>query len=205
LAKVPALPPKGFAARPLVLHSPAADETWLRLYRRTHADPLGFGKGPSRFSDPRPLPAHGRYGVVYLGSSLKVGVLEAIVRDRGDARLGDLVIGRRELEETSCAEVVCGPNLRLADLRGDGAVQMGVPTDAVRASDQALGQAWALAFQQHDVTPDGLIYSSRLNGEDNIALFDRAIPKVRVASVGPLLDRRTELAAVIRTLGLAIL
>lgn len=132
-------------------------------------------------------------------------MLEAIVRDRGDARLGDLLIERRELEETTCAEVAFDPALRLADLRGDGAVQMGVPTDAVRASDQALGQAWAMAFHEHDAAPDGLVYSSRLNGEDNIALFDRAIPRVRVARVNPLLDRRTELAAVIRDLGLAIL
>lgn len=137
---MPALPPKGFAARPLVLHAPSADETWLRLYRRSHGDPLGLGKGPSRFSDPRPQPAH-----------------------------------------------------------------ESVPTDAVRASDQALGQAWALAFHEHDTAPDGLIYPSRLNGEDNIALFDRALAKVRVAGVGPLLDRRTQLAAVIRALGLAIL
>jgi hypothetical protein len=198
-------PPPGFAARPLLLGMPPAGAKWLRLYPRRHGNPLGHGKAPSRFSDPRPLAPHDRYGVVYFGSSLKACILEAIVRDWGDARLGDLIIARRELEDTVCAEIEPLTSLQLVDLTGDGPVRMGVPSDAVRAADQSLGQQWGLAFWEHDAKPDGILYPSRLNNEPNVAIFDRALPKLLVTGVGPLLDRRAELAVVIRTLGLAIL
>jgi RES domain len=204
-ADVATLPPKGFDARPLVLHTPSRSRAWFRLYSAVHTDPLGFGHAPSRFSDPRiGDPAVVHYGVVYAGRTLKVSFLEAIVRDRGNARLGPLPIEMKELEHTIYAEIVPKAALQLVDLRGDGPVQIGVPTDAVRAANPALGQAWALAFHQHSAAPDGIIYPSRFDGETNMALFDRALSKVRARSAGPLLDRRTELAQVIRDLKIAL-
>ena len=200
-----ALPPKGFETRTLVLHTPSRSRAWLRLYSDARADPLGFGHAPSRFSDPRiGDPAATPYGVVYLGRTLKVCFLEAIVRDRGDARLGLLPVEMAQLEHTTCAEIAPKEALTLVDLRSDGPVRMGVPTDAVRAADPSLGQAWALAFHAHAAAPDGIIYPSRFDGETNLALFDRALGKVRVRSAGPLLDRRTELAEVIRDLKIAL-
>ncbi len=145
------------------------------------------------------------YGVIYAGRTLKVSFLEAIVRDRGDARLGLLPIEMTDLKHMICTEIVPKAGLRLVDLRGDGPVQMGVPTDAVRAADPALGQAWALAFHQHSTGPDGIIYPSRFDGETNMALFDRALSKVRARSAAPLLDRRTELAQVIRDIKIALI
>lgn len=201
---MPTDPPEGFETRPLAMWAPSSGEIWLRLYPRAFPDPLGFGKTPSRFSDPRPIPEGERYGVVYLGSSLKVCVLEAIVRDRGDARLGDLVIDAGEIEATACAEIALESDLRLVDPRGDGLVRMGVPTDAARAREQGLGRRWALALHEHSLRPDGLIYPSRFTGEDNIALFDRGLEKVRAIHAAPLSERAAALAAVIRDLGLAI-
>jgi hypothetical protein len=203
---VAALPPEGFSVQPLVLHRPSRSRAWLRLFSNAHGDPLGFGYAPSRFSDPRNSDPTARpYGVVYLGRTLKVCFLEAIVRDRGDARLGLLPIEMTELERMTCAEIAPRAALALVDLRSDGPVRMGVPTDAVRAADPALGQAWALAFHEHSTRPDGIIYPSRFDGETNIALFDRALGKVRARTVGPLLDRRADLALVIRSLEIALL
>lgn len=200
-----ALPPKGFATRPLVLHTPSRSRAWLRLYSDVHTDPLGFGHAPSRFSDPRiGDPAATPFGVVYLGRTLKVCFLEAIIRDRGDARLGPLPVELAELEHTTCAEIAPKAALTLVDLRGDGPVRMGIPTDAVRAADPSLGQAWALAFHEHSAAPDGIIYPSRFDGETNMALFNRALGKVRARSAGPLLARRAELAALIRDLKVAL-
>ncbi|MDR3508273.1 MAG: RES family NAD+ phosphorylase [Caulobacteraceae bacterium] len=200
------IPPKGFSTRPLVIYSPPRSRAWLRLYSNAYADPLGFGHAPSRFSDPRiGVPETKPYGVVYLGRTLKVCFLEAIVRDRGDARLGPLPINMSQLEHTTCAEIVPRMPLTLVDLRGDGPVRMGVPTDAVRAADPTLGQAWAIAFHEHAAAPDGIVYPSRFNGETNIALFDRALSKVRARSVSPLLDHKIELAQVIRDLKIALL
>ncbi|MFN5714722.1 MAG: RES domain-containing protein, partial [Bradyrhizobium sp.] len=57
---------------------------WRRLYQTRFRDPLGYGFGPSRFSDPETgLVPPERFGVVYLGSSVKVCFVEAILRDRG--------------------------------------------------------------------------------------------------------------------------
>ncbi|MEO8926260.1 MAG: RES family NAD+ phosphorylase [Caulobacteraceae bacterium] len=189
-----------------MLHTPSRSRTWLRLYSDAHADPLGFGHTPSRFSDPRVGDAAATpYGVVYLGRTLKACFLEVIVRDSGDARLGPLPIVMARLEHTICAEVSLTAALTLVDLRGDGPVRMGVPTDAVRAADPSLGQAWALAFHQHTSAPDGIIYPSRFDGENNVALFDRALGKVRPRSVGPLLGRGADLARVVRDLKIALL
>ena len=57
------------------------------------SDPLGYGKTPSRFSDPRvALPEEERFGVFYLGASIRVCFLETILRDRRTARTGYLPI-----------------------------------------------------------------------------------------------------------------
>jgi hypothetical protein len=58
-------------------------------------DPLGFGKNASRFSDPRRRDATKRFGVLYLGETLKVCFLEAVLRDRRDGLIGDLPIDEK--------------------------------------------------------------------------------------------------------------
>ena len=195
-------PPEGFASRPLVLHDEPAGATWLRLYRRAFPDPLGFGKAPSRFSPPPD--AAERHGVVYLGSSLNVTVAETLVRDRGDGRLGDLPVELAELEGWACAEIEVVTPLRLADLRGDGPLRMGIPSDVAHAADWRLGQVWSAALHAHDLRPDGLIYLSRFTGEPNLAVFERALSKLAATRVSALLDRRAELAAAIRRFDLRI-
>jgi hypothetical protein len=82
---------------------------------------------------------------------------------------------------------------------------MGIPTDVVRASSHRLGQPWALALWSHPAAPDGILYSSRLNEETNLALFDRALPKLAPVAVRPLLDCRAEMADTIRRFRLAII
>ncbi|MFZ5684626.1 RES family NAD+ phosphorylase [Phenylobacterium sp.] len=195
-------PPEGFTRRPLVLHDEPAGARWIRLYRRAFPDPLGFGTAPSRFSPPPE--ATDRYGVVYLGSSVKVTLAETLVRDRGDGRLGDLPVELAELEAWACADIEVVSPLRLADLRGDGPLRMGVPSDVAHASDWRLSQVWSAALHAHDLRPDGLIYLSRFTGEPNLAVFERALSKLAAVRVGALLDRRAELAAAIRRLGLQI-
>ena len=194
-------PPEGFARRPLVLHDERAGARWLRLYRRTFVDPLGFGHGASRFSPPVGVEP---YGVVYLGSSLKVAVAETLVRDRGDGRLGDLPVEAAELDAWACAEIEIVTPLQLADLRGDGALRMGISSDVAHAADWKQSQIWSAALHGHELHPDGVIYLSRLTGEPNVAVFEGGLTKLAVASVKPLLSHSAELAAAVRWLGLQI-
>jgi hypothetical protein len=63
-----------------------------RIYHRRYPQPLGFGKTPSRFSDPSPGDEPGRFGVLYLGATLKVCFIEAILRHARNGAVGDYPI-----------------------------------------------------------------------------------------------------------------
>lgn len=81
---------------------------------------------------------------------------------------------------------------------------MGIPTDVVRARSQYLARIWARAIWRHDMRPDGMIYDSRLNGETNIVVFDRGLPKLHPAEQKPLVGYRSELAAIFDDFDLAV-
>jgi hypothetical protein len=145
-----------------------------------------------------------RYAVVYLGSTIKVCFAETILRDQGDGRSYPLPVEWKELESWICAELRVEQVLNLVDLRGDGLIRMGIPTDVVRARSQYLARIWARAIWRHDMRPDGMIYDSRLNGETNIVVFDRGLPKLHPAEQKPLVGYRSELAAIFDDFDLAV-
>lgn len=193
-------PPASFGTRPLVIRLEPAGATWRRLFETRHPDPLGFGLVRSRFSDPT-----GRaFGVVYLGSSIKVAFHEAILRDRGDARTGLVLVPMVELEAYTCAEIEIATPLKLVDLAGDGPFKMGVPSDVAGARDQSLAQMWSEAFHAHPDGVDGVCYPSRLNEERNIAVYDRALAKLRTKTTPRLIELRDPLAAIINDFELEV-
>jgi hypothetical protein len=114
-----------------------------------YPDRLGFGKTPSRFSDPRRRIAANRFGVLYLGETVKVCFLEAVLRDRRDGAIGDLPIAEAELHARYYAEIEVTLPLEMVDLREDGAIVMGVPTDVTKSSRQTLARVWSVAFHEH--------------------------------------------------------
>ncbi|MCC5982604.1 MAG: RES family NAD+ phosphorylase [Oceanicaulis sp.] len=201
MAKV--LPPKGFASSSLQLHVVPAGERFGRIYLGRYPDPLGVGKSPSRFSDPRRRIARNRFGVLYLGETVKVCFLEAVLRDQRDGVIGDLPIAESELHTRLYAEINVKAPLNLVDLRGAGAVIMGVPTDVAKASRQTLARNWSLAFHEHKQQPDGIIYPSRLNNHTNLAVFDRAISKLQADTPMRLIDA-PGLGAVLNELNVGI-
>jgi hypothetical protein len=178
MAKV--LPPKGFTGAGLHIHQVGAGLRFGRIYLGRYPDPLGFGKTPSRFSDPRRRVAANRYGVLYLGETVKVCFLEAVLRDQRDGVMGDLPIAEAEFHSRYYAEIEVAAPLAMVDLRGDGAIVMGVPTDVAKGSNQALARVWSVAFHEHPAKPDGIIYPSRLNEHTNLAIFERAVVKLRI-------------------------
>lgn len=188
-----------------MIHELTSVASWYRLYQSRYPAPLGYGFGSSRFSDPEiALTPPDRFGVVYFGSSIKVCFAEAVLRERAIGSTGTFPIGMGELLEVSCASVATIEPVRLVDLRSDGMLRMRVPTDAARAASHELGQQWSRAFWLHDEKPDGIIYDSRLNGETNVVLFDRALTKLRVTAAGPLLDFRKEVAQILDDFAIAI-
>jgi len=154
-------------------------------------DPLGFGFAPSRFSDPRKTPAT-RFGVYYLGGSFETAFLETIVRDRRNGNPGVLALSAADLDDYVHVPITMTRRVRVIDLRGGQAVALGVPTNAIRASTHRLGQRASLAAYLRADAPDGLWYPSRLNGDDNLAIYDRAIgalsagPRRKLSTCGEL-------------------
>lgn len=198
-----ARPTPAFAAARLDIARVPVGAVYGRIYQQRFPDPLGYGKTRSRFSDPRRRAEASRFGVLYLGSSLKVCFLEAVLRDERDGVVGDYLMDETELDSRRYAEVEVKVELRLLDLRGDGPVRMGIPSDVVRGSKQALARAWSVAFYEHPEQVDGIIYPSRLNSETNLAIYDRAIGKLQAPRVH-VLRRAPRLASVIDDLMVAL-
>jgi hypothetical protein len=179
-------PTDAFATAGLDLARIPAGRTFGRIYHQRFPDPLGFGKSRSRFSDPRRRIEPNRFGVLYLGSSLKVCFLEAVLRDDRDGVVGDFPMDEAELDMRQYAQVVTNAELTLLDLTGDGPVRMGVPSDVLRSSRQALARRWSVAFHDHPAQVDGIYYPSRLNEEANLAIYGRAVPKLTASTSGAL-------------------
>ena len=170
------------------------------MYETRFPEPLGWGPGLNRFSDPT---GHA-YGVVYLGASAKVAFVETILRDAADGRGDDFVLEQAEIDKRSLASIRVNDPLRLVDLTEDARLLMGVPSDVVGASDQILARAWSAGFHGHRDQPDGVYYGSRLNGQFCIALYDRALAKVEAIASPRLWDCDVELAAILDDLNIAL-
>lgn len=197
------VPPAGFETSSLHLHVVAPGSVFGRIYLARYPDPLGFGKTPSRFSDPRRRKADNRFGVLYLGDTVKVCFLEAVLRDQRDGLIGDLPIAESELHERQYAQIEVVEPLKMVDLRDDGPIKMGVPTDVAKSSRQSLAREWAVAFHDHADRIDGIIYPSRLNGHTNLAVFDRSVGKLKTVGATRLI-RAPGLARVLDDLNVAI-
>ena len=102
--------------------------------------------------------------------------------------VGDYPLDEAELRARRFTIVEVAEPLAVVDLRKDGGVRLGVPSDVFRAFDQRLARQWSVAIHDHPAAPDGIAYESRLNGETNLALYDRAVPKLNVAAAMRLLE-----------------
>ncbi|MER9349764.1 RES domain-containing protein [Mesorhizobium sp. M0227] len=90
---MPGVPPSpDFGRAKLEIETISPGRTFGRICWSIYPDPLGYGKSPSRFSDPRRRVDANRFGVLYLGDSLKVCFLETVLRDRREGILDDLPV-----------------------------------------------------------------------------------------------------------------
>jgi hypothetical protein len=181
-------PTKAFAIVRLEFATMKPGQRFARIYHQRFPEPLAFGKTRSRFSDPRHRSEDRRFGVLYLGSTLKACFIETILRDRRNGVVGDYPIEQAELLERRFAEIVVTSSLNLVELRGDARIRMGIPSDVAGSTRQTLARVWSVAFYEHPMAPDGLIYSSRLNDDTNLAVYDRAIGKLSADRIFRLIE-----------------
>jgi hypothetical protein len=154
--------------------------------------PLQLQAAPSRFCDGK-----SGFAVMYAAMSFETCILETLVRDRFTHRLKrELPLAAILARAHATLSTQPSQDLNLLDLRDTGCVDIGAPTDAVRARHFAAGQALGRAVHEEHPDVDGFIYASRLTGDDCIAVFDRAVGKLRVKDAGELKDH-PELPAVL--------
>ncbi len=183
------------------IHTP---KIFGRIHRTQFPAPLGYGHNPSRFSDPQIIGPAKRFGVLYLGRSLEVCFLEAVLRDLRNGAVGDYPLEMQEFHSRAYSRIVIGRPLKLVDLTGDHKVIMGIRTDVTNASDQTLGRLWAEAIYLHPAMVDGILYQSRLSRQTNLAIFDRAVSKLTAIDSQPLL-KAPELPRIIDKYKVAII
>ena len=140
---------------------------------RHAATPLGCVPAPSRFGDPA-----GRFAVLYAALSVTCALWEALLRDDflGGGRV-ELPVGaiRSRVLVTLGTRVP----LRLVDLRGDGTTRLRVPTAVTRDRRHRAGRAFAAALHAHVPEADGVLYDGRFTSDGCVAVFDRALDRLR--------------------------
>lgn len=150
--------------------------------RRFRGVPLGTAPADSRFCSK----ADG-FTVLYAAPDFGTAFVEVVVRDRFIRRHRREIL-LKEVTERDWVLItsVAGAELVLLDVRNDGCVRIGAPTDAVNARNHAAGRALARAVHAEHEDIEGLLFSSRLTAGDVYAVFDRAIPKLRAVRSGSL-------------------
>jgi hypothetical protein len=154
--------------------------------------PLQLHSSPSRFCDGKSA-----FAVMYAALSFETCIVETLVRDRFTHRLNrELPLAAILARGYARISTQSEQELNLLDLRDTGCVDIGAPTDAVRARNFAAGQALGRAVYEEHKDVDGFIYASRLTGDDCIAVFERAVGKLKVDEACELKDAE-ELPAVL--------
>jgi hypothetical protein len=107
-----------------------------------------------------------RRRIIYAGFSLSCCIVEYF----GD---GEII----NLENIRLAIIYLNKELKLLDLRGKAAMAAGTVTAISAITQRKITQAWGRYFYEHIELydrVDGLIFSGAHNGEDAIALYERA-------------------------------
>ena len=169
------------------------------MARRHRADPLGTSPADSRFCT-----RNGGYTVLYAAPEFATAFVETVVRDRFARRQG-CEVAVKEITVRVWARVAMQPAtaLTLVDLRGDGCTRIGAPTDTVNARNHSAGRAFARDIHAGQADVDGIVYASRLTGEDVYAVFGRSTGKLVSVGTG-LLEDHPELPAILERYGIGL-
>ena len=164
-------------------------EKLLRISAIRHTNGLGFNKNAeSRFSDPRAASGKAVYGVIYLSTDFATCVAETIVRDRKDGVPGLMPMSRKQAVDDW--QVVRDRRRTPAAPREP---EQCWPVLARRADrycprfGSRMSQKLSRAIYQNASGFDGILYKSRFLMGECVAIFDRAIPKLRDGCVAAAL------------------
>jgi len=154
------------------------------MAHRHRSVPLGTSPADSRFCT-----RNGGYTVLYAAPDFATAFIETVVRDRF-ARQRSCELAVKEITARVWVRIAMPPEtvLTLVDLRGDGCMRIGAPTDTVNARNHSAGRAFARDIHAGQADVDGIVYASRLTGEDVYAVFGRSTVKLVSVEAGSLED-----------------
>jgi hypothetical protein len=142
---------------------------WPRILPTKHrATPAGAGSGSSRYSSPTDA-----FRVLYAADNFPTAFAEAVVRDRFEGK-SRRYLYRPHLEQVCLTAISSSRELTLLDLRGAGAYELGVDTDASRARDHTIGQSFSQAVHDDLADVDAILFDSRLTTGACVAIYDCA-------------------------------
>lgn len=138
--------------------------------------PLGTGAADSRFAW-----RHSPYQVLYCARDFRTAFLETVVRDQFIGKQASRALPVAAITQRCYArlELTAGSKLRLLDLRNDGCVILGIPTDVPRSMEHRpardLGKR---LYDHHRTSIDGIVFASRFTGTDVYAVFSHALDRL---------------------------
>ncbi len=131
-------------------------------------------KADKRFDDPAKV-----FGVLYVGESPAVAVLETLVR--GSDRC---IVDQREWNLRSVSRVYLGEALRMLQFEGPGLRRFGVGAERAHAGSYAECQELSATLHGRHPDVDGIQFRSRWDTSQLCwAVFDRAKHKIKSAGV----------------------
>ena len=117
-------------------------------------------------------------GIIYAGFSLSCCLIEVF----GDH-------GIIKLQQQQIAYITLKQSIKLLNLRDSGAWDAGATSSMVVDGRRKLTQAWSRYFYENPNLYgeiDGLIFNNAHNGEEAIALYERAVKQLSSASISTL-------------------
>lgn len=145
---------------------------------RVHESSFGaiwYGaRADKRFDDPT-----GAFGVLYLGESPAVAVLETLVR--GSDRC---IVDQREWDRRSVSQVYLASALRLLQFEGPALPKFGIGAERAHAGGYGECQELSAALHAQHPNVDGIQFRSRWDTSQLCwAVFDRAKHKIKGAGL----------------------
>ncbi len=162
-------------------------------------EPIFFGPGAGEPPTYRFDSLSGCFGVLYVGLSLEVAVVETLLRNPARKMVSFPTIAER----ASC-ELQSNRDLRLVDLHGPGLQRVGCD-NAISTGPYDPCGAWADALWAHPDAPDGIAFQSRHDpSQISLALFSRPGLHLVAAPSVPLGDQLPFVANILARYGKSV-
>lgn len=203
--------------KPSSLRPPPADFASCELHILQQLSPLLYRIHPSaraplfashayaRFSSPA-LP----FGVCYCSRSPLGALAETFLPlfpDPADPASALTPVASGDfIRSRSLSTINPGLTFRYADLSNNGIAGMHLSSLINNTDDYDLTQQWAAAFHNHPEHIDALCYfAARAPREESYAIFERALPRLRVLETTPLSEHPDLLRSFASTFGFTLL